>query len=93
MFARRLALLVLEADTERPVPKAWLDQFFMRSFTGHSAFDHVLPVADGLVEAGFEVDPELARQSLDQWLRGRKTISSDARVVLRETAGNEHAGA
>jgi hypothetical protein len=83
MFALRLGLFVLEAGTERPVPKAWLDQFFMRSFTGHSAFDHVLPVADGLVEAGFEVNPELARQSLEDWLRARKAIPTGARVLLR----------
>jgi hypothetical protein len=83
MFALRFGLFVQQAGVERPVPKAWLDQFFMRSFTGHSAFDHVLPAADGLVEAGFEVNPELARQSLEDWLRGRKTIPPGARVVLR----------
>ena len=83
MFALRLGLFVLEAGIERPVPKAWLDQFFMRSFTGHSAFDHVLPVADGLVEAGFEVNPELARQSLEEWLRARKAIPPGAHVLLR----------
>lgn len=83
MFALRFGLFVLEAGTERPAPKAWLDQFFMRSFTGHSAFDHVLPVADGLVEAGFEVNPELARHSLEDWLRARKAIPPGARVLLR----------
>lgn len=82
MFARRLSLLVSDEATERPVPKAWLDQFFMRSFTGHSAFDHVLPVGDGLIEAGFNVDAELARQSLEQWLRGRKCVSPGARIIL-----------
>lgn len=82
MFARKLRLLLSEADTQRAIPKAWLDQFFMRSFTGHAAFDYVLPVGDGLLEAGFDVDPELARQLLEDWLRGRKTISPDARVVL-----------
>jgi len=85
MFARKLGLLVLEPDGEKPVPKPWLDQFFLRSFTGHSAFDHVLPVADGEIEAGFEVDAELARRELEQWLRGRKTIAPDARVLLRES--------
>ena len=82
MFARKLRLLVSEADSQRAIPKAWLDQFFMRSFTGHSAFDCVLPAGDGLLEAGFQVDQELARQLLEDWLRGRKTISPAARVVL-----------
>ncbi|MCL5745618.1 MAG: hypothetical protein M1541_17125 [Acidobacteria bacterium] len=83
MFARRLRLLLSETGSERPAPKAWLDQFFMRSFTGHSAFDHVLPSGDGLLEVGFEVDEELARRLFEQWLRGRKAISSGVRVVLR----------
>ena len=82
MFARKLRLLVSEADAQRPIPQAWLDQFFMRSFTGHSAFDCVLPASDGLLEAGLDVDPELARQLLEDWLRGRKTISPQARVIL-----------
>ncbi len=86
MFARKLGLLVLDPDGEKPVPKPWLDQFFLRSFTGHSAFDHVLPVADGQVEAGFEVEAELARCELEQWLRGRKAIVAGARVLLRENS-------
>jgi hypothetical protein len=83
MFARKLRLLVSEAGGEWPAPKPWLDQFFMRNFTGHSAFDHVLPAGDGLLEAGFEVDAELARRLFEDWLRGRKTISPGARVLLR----------
>jgi len=86
MFARRVAGLLLDHGEARPVSKAWLDQFFMRSFTGHSAFDHVLPVCDGVIEAGFDVDASLARKSLEHWLRGRRMISASAELVLREPA-------
>jgi hypothetical protein len=40
----------------------------MRSFTGRSAFDESLPVADGLVEVGFGVELEALRVDLEDWL-------------------------
>jgi hypothetical protein len=53
----------------------------MRSFTGRSAFDETLPVADGLLEAGFGVDLEALRVDLEDWL-GRK-FGQGMRVKLR----------
>ena len=47
---------------------AWLDSFFMRSFTGRSAFDESLPVVDGLIEVGFGVDLQALRVDLEDWL-------------------------
>jgi hypothetical protein len=40
----------------------------MRSFTGRAAFDETLPVADGVVEAGFGVDLEALQADLEDWL-------------------------
>jgi hypothetical protein len=40
----------------------------MRSFTGLAAFDETLPVADGVVEAGFGVDLEALQADLEDWL-------------------------
>ena len=68
MFARQIQVEVLEPEGPRPCPLAWLDSYFMRSFTGHSAFDETLPVADGLFEAGFAVDLETLRPDLEDWL-------------------------
>ena len=82
MFANRMRLYLAGQDKVRPVPKQWLDQSFMRSFTGHAAFDETLVTGDGEIEAGFDVDPELLRSSFEQWLRGRKLISPGARLVL-----------
>ncbi len=82
MFANRLRLNLAGQDQVRPVPKQWLDQFFMRNFTGHAAFDETLVTGDGEIEAGLDVDPELLRSNFEQWLRGRKLISPGARLVL-----------
>ncbi len=56
MFAQKLTLTIVTSGSETPVSKAWMDQFFMRSFTGYSAFDETLPVSDGVLETGFGVD-------------------------------------
>ena len=58
MFARKIQVEVLEPQGPRPCPLAWLDSFCMRSFTGRSAFDETLPLADGLMEASLRVDME-----------------------------------
>jgi hypothetical protein len=61
----------------------WLDSFAMRSFTGRSAFDDVLPVADGWLEVSFEVDLDALRADLEDWLT-RKFGQGDT-VRLRVT--------
>jgi len=82
MFARKFWLLLCTQDTEAPVPKDWLDHFFMRDFTGYSAFDETLVVGDGRLEAGFNVQPEQIRVQLEKWLRGRKMISPDTSLKI-----------
>ena len=78
MFARKLRLAV----DERPVPKAWLDQFFMRDFTGSSAFDETLPVGDGELEVGLGVDAAEVKVQFEKWLRGRKMIPEGTELVV-----------
>lgn len=91
MFANRLALVVCTAGEERPVPKAWLDQFFMRNFTGFSAFDETLPVEDGVIEAAFGVSAAEVREHFEKWLRGRKMIPAEAELLVR-AEGRQRAG-
>jgi len=83
MFARKLRLDLIEADTARPAPKEWLDQFFMRNFTGLSAFDETLVTGEGEMEAGLGVEPDQARERFEQWLRSRKLIGAQTRVEAR----------
>jgi hypothetical protein len=82
MFARKLTIRLRGEGGESAVPKAWLDQFFMRNFTGSSAFDETLPADDGVLEAGFQVDPEEVRSQFEKWLRGRKMIPAGTELVV-----------
>lgn len=68
MFARKIRIEVVELGDARACPVAWLDSYSMRSFTGRSAFDETLPVADGLLEASFRVDLEALRADMEDWM-------------------------
>jgi hypothetical protein len=83
LFAQRLSLTLAAGGTDAPVPKAWLDQFFMRNFTGYSAFDETLPAADGVLEAGFQVDAGEVKAQFEKWLRGRKMIPAGTELQVR----------
>ena len=71
MYAQRLRVELLIGDLRRPCPLDWLDGFCMRNFTGSAEFDDTLPVADGLLEAGFCVAPERLAEALAAWLTRR----------------------
>jgi hypothetical protein len=82
MFARKLRLSLDSSGTKEPVPKTWLEEFFLRDFTGDSAFDETLVTGEGQVEAGWRVKPEAVCEQLENWLRGRKMIPPETRVRL-----------
>jgi hypothetical protein len=83
MFARKLQLDLRSAGGSlTPAPRAWLDQFFLRDFTGHSAFDETLPTADGLLEASFAVEPAEVQRQFEKWLRGRKMIPPETGLLV-----------
>ena len=85
MFARRLRLTLHLTGSEAPVPAAWLEQFFMRDFTGRSGFENTLVAGDGLLETGLEVSAEAVQEQFEQWVRGRRMIPPEASVVVEET--------
>lgn len=84
MFARKIQVQVSGPQGLVPCPIAWLDSYFMRSFTGRSAFDQSLPVADGLVEVGFGVDLEGLRPDLEDWLTRKFGAGKQISVTLTE---------
>ena len=84
MFARRLRVEIEQDSGPRPCPLDWMDHFFMRHFTGISALDDTLPVSDGLLEAGRRVDLAVLTTSFEQWLKGRKMIPLEARLLVHE---------
>lgn len=68
----------------QPCPLDWLDSFSMRRFTGEAAFDDTLPVADGLLEAGRQVDTERLAQALADWLTKKKGAGKTVEVRIEE---------
>lgn len=85
MFARKIRVEVLEPGNRRDCPIRWLDSFCMRSFTGRSALDDTLPVADGLLEVGFRVDLQLMRRDMEDWLTRKFGGGSPVKILLTET--------
>lgn len=63
---------------------AWLDSYSMRSFTGRSAFDETLPVADGFLEAGFLVDLEPLRADMEDWMTRKFGEGKPVKLKLEE---------
>jgi hypothetical protein len=84
MFARRIQVQLLSPQGPRACPLAWLDSFFMRSFTGRSAFDESLPVADGLIEVGFGVDLQALKVDLEDWLTRKFGAGKEVKLALTE---------
>jgi hypothetical protein len=82
MFARKLRVEIEEQGARRVCPIDWMDHFFMRNFTGLSAMDETLPVADGVLEAGLRVEPAQIASEFEKWLRGRKMIPADAAIEI-----------
>lgn len=85
MFVKKIHVEILEPGNPRECPIQWLDSFCMRSFTGRSALDDTLPVADGLMEVGFRVDLRLMKEDLEDWLTRKFGGGSRVRVRLTET--------
>jgi len=86
MFARKIQVEILAPGEGRPCPLTWLDSFAMRSFTGRSAFDDVLPVSEGWIEAGFEVDLDALRADMEDWLARKFGQGNPVKLHLTEVA-------
>jgi hypothetical protein len=85
MFARKIQVEILGPEAQpRLCPLEWLDNFCMRSFTGRSAFDDTLPVADGMVEVGSRVDLRALKTDLEDWLRRKFFAGTPAELRFTE---------
>jgi hypothetical protein len=83
VYARKLRVDVLAGAERRPCPLDWLDNFCMRDFTGQAEFDDTLPIADGLLEAGFRVQPERLAGAMSAWFTRRgKGDSGPVRIEI-----------
>ena len=89
VFARRIQVQLSGPHGPRACPIAWLDSFFMRSFTGRSAFDESLPVADGLIEVGFGVDLQALKADLEDWLTRKFGAGQQVNITFTEISSNK----
>jgi hypothetical protein len=87
VYAQKFRVELAIRGERRACPLEWLDQFCMRNFTNAVEFDDTLPVADGIVEASFQVTPERFAESLGAWLTQRgKGEGQGLRVEVAATS-------
>jgi hypothetical protein len=84
VFAQKWSVTLEAGGAERPAPQEWLEQFFMRDFTGPGEFGETLVTGDGALEAGYDVEREAARAAFERWLRGRRAIGPETAVKVGE---------
>jgi hypothetical protein len=85
LFARKLRIDYVDAaDAVRPCPLGWIDNFAMRNFTNSAVFDDTLPVANGLLEAGFRVPLAELQVAMEDWFRRKSYLKPGDRLVVTE---------
>lgn len=85
MFVRRLRIERVAADGNAvPCPIAWIDNFAMRNFTNDAVFDDTLPVADGVLEAGFRVPLDRLAPAMEDWFRRKGYLGAGESLRVEE---------
>ena len=85
MFVRKLAVQRVDAAGARhPCPIAWIDNFAMRNFTNDAVFDDTLPIADGVLEAGYRVPLERLQAAMEDWFRRKGYLKPEDSLRVRE---------
>ncbi|RZU42550.1 hypothetical protein [Edaphobacter modestus] len=85
MFARRLRIERIDSTgAANPCPIRWIDSFAMRNFTNDAIFDDTLPVADGLLEAGYRVPIDRLESSMEDWFHRKNYIGPEERLRVSE---------
>lgn len=85
MFLRKLRVERLDIEGHaHPCPIAWIDNFAMRNFTNDAIFDDTLPIADGLLEAGYRIPIERLLSAMDDWFRRKGYLHPGERLEITE---------
>ena len=85
MFARKLRIERIDtAGSAHPCPLKWIDSFAMRNFTNDAIFDDTLPVADGLLEAGYRVPLDKLQPAMEDWFRRKGYLKPEDRLSVSE---------
>ena len=85
MFARKLHIERIDAEGRAHLcPIKWIDNFAMRNFTNDAVFDDTLPVADGLLEAGFRVPLDRLQPAMEDWFRRKGYLKPGEALRITE---------
>jgi hypothetical protein len=85
MFARKLRIEAIDATGEaNPCPIRWIDSFAMRNFTNDAIFDDTLPIADGVLEAGYRIPMAHLQSRMQDWFRRKGYIGPEERIRVSE---------
>ena len=85
MFLRKLRVERIDEQAESHVcPIGWIDNFAMRNFTNDAKFDDTLPVADGLLEAGFRVPLDALQTAMEEWFRRKGYLKQGEHLRISE---------
>jgi hypothetical protein len=85
MFARKLSVERVDAAGVRQAcPLRWIDNFAMRNFTNDAIFDDTLPVADGLMEAGYRVPLDRLQPAMEEWFRRKGYVKAGEKIEIAE---------
>ena len=85
MFFRKLQIERIDADGQAHLcPIRWIDNFAMRNFTNDAIFDDTLPVADGLLEAGFRVPLGRLQPAMENWFRRKGYLKPNETLRITE---------
>lgn len=85
MFVRKVRVETVNAEGQAHVcPIAWIDNFAMRNFTNDAIFDDTLPLADGLLEAGYRVPLDRLQAAMEDWFRRKTYLKKDEKLRVTE---------
>lgn len=85
MFIRKLRVeSIAESGEVRLCPIQWIDNFAMRNFTNDAVFDDTLPVADGLLEAGYCVPLDRLQIAMEDWFRRKSYLKAAEKLRVTE---------
>ncbi|RSL16294.1 hypothetical protein EDE15_1805 [Edaphobacter aggregans] len=85
MFARKLTVERIDSTGQAHLcPIKWIDSFSMRNFTNDAIFDDTLPVADGLLEAGYRVPLDRLQSSMEDWFRRKSYLAPGDHLRVTE---------
>ncbi len=87
MFARTLHIDRIDPQgAAHPCPIRHLDSFAMRNFTNDAIFDDTLPIADGVLEAGYRVPLGQLCNSMEDWFRRKSYLAPGDHLRVTEAA-------